>query len=216
MKAPISVLITAVLFLASYSAYAGKTYANPEYQLRAYYNVYQMAQKFTPKKIESIKGQIIGSKKMKKGVARFMRNNVDWDTHAELSFKDFGELTKKQKKQLSKLLKTLTTRRYARLFSPDKRFMVQFRQPIKYITVRGKQYARVDSMVTIWESKAEVELSFLLRKGKKGLWMLCDVYVDGVSKARTYRAELRKIFKKRGYKGVVRTLKKSIAKHKRG
>lgn len=213
MKATISVLITVVLFLASYSAYAGKKYADPEHQLRAYYNVYQLAQQLSPSKIENIKSQIIGKKKMKKGVARFMRNNVDWDTHAELSFKDYDKLTKKQKKQLSNLLRTLTTRRYARLFSPSKRFMVQFKQPIKYITVRGKEYARVDAMVTIWESKSEVELSFLLRKGEKGLWLLCDVYVDGVSKARVYRAELRKIFKRKGFKGVVRTLNRNAAKY---
>ena len=213
MKSTISVLITIVLFLASYSAYAGKKYANPEHQLRAYYNVYQIAQKLSPSKIENIKGQIVGKKKMKKGVARFMRNNVDWDTHAELSFKDYDKLTKKQKKQLSNLLRTLTTRRYARLFSPNKRFMLQFKQPVKYIAVRGKQYARVDAMVTIRESKSEVELSFLLRKGEKGLWLLCDVYVDGVSKARAYRAELRKIFKRQGFKGVVGALKRNTAKY---
>jgi ABC-type transporter MlaC component len=213
MRKAFLVTIAAVLFLASASAFAAKNYGGPANQLRAHYNVYQMAQKFTPDKLLKIKGQVVGARKMSKGVARFMSNYIDWDTYAELCFKDWDSLNKKQKRHLVKLLKTLTIKRYADLVSPTRRFMIQFGKNVVYKTIKGKQYAKVKAYVTDWTSDAEAEMSFLLRKRKENVWTLCDVYVEGISKARTYRAELRKIFLKKGFKGVVGALKRSTAKY---
>ena len=223
MRNAILVTVTAISFLLTPSAHAARNndvccatparYGGPANQLRAHYNVYQMAQKFTPDRLERIKGQVVGTRKMSKGVARFMKDYIDWDTYAELSFKDWDKLGKKQKRHLVKLLKTLTIKRYADLVSPTRRFMIQFGKNVVYKTIKGVQYAKVSTHVTDWTSDAELEVSFLLRKRKQDVWALCDVYIDGVSKARTYRAELRKIFLKKGFKGVVGALKRSTAKY---
>ena len=213
MRKAFLVTITTVLFLASASAFAAKNYGGPMNQLRAHYNVYQMAQKFTPDKLERIKGQIVGTRRMSKGVARFMKHYVDWDTYAELCFKDWDKLNKKQKRHLVQLLKTSTIKRYASLVSPTRRFMIQFGKNVVFKTIKGIQYAKVKAHVTDWASNGEIEMSFLLRKHKENVWALCDVYIEGVSKARTYRAELRKIFIKKGFKGVVGTLKRGAAKY---
>ena len=92
MKNATLVLITVISFLLTPSAHAAKNYGGPANQLRAHYNVYQMAQKFTPDKLEKIKAQVVGTKKMSKGVARFMRSYIDWATYAELCFKDWDKL----------------------------------------------------------------------------------------------------------------------------
>ena len=57
MRKAFLVTIATVLFLASTSAFAAKNYGGPMNQLRAHYNVYQMAQQFKPGKLENIKGQ---------------------------------------------------------------------------------------------------------------------------------------------------------------
>ena len=221
MKQAFITLVFAVFLFSGFDAVGSssvpveKDYGGPMYQLRAHYNVYQIAQKFTPDRLQRIKGQIVGTRKMSKGVARFMRDHIDWDTYAELSFKNWDELTKKQKRHLSNLLKNLTIKRYADLVTPERRFMIQFKEDVKYIMVRGERYAKVAAHVTDWKSDAEVEIQFLLRKHKKSTWTLCDVYVEGVSKARTYRTELRRVYSKKGFKGVVKILKRSAAKHNR-
>ena len=140
-----------------------------------------------------------------------MRAYLDWVVHAELAFRDWDKLSTTQKQRLVKLLKRSTTNRYAKFFSPNKRYMVQFGEDVTYIMVRGNQYARVKARVTVWESKAEVDVGFLLKE-RGNEWVLCDVYIDGVSKARALRSALRKIFKEKGFDGVVKTLQKNIRK----
>ena len=91
--------------------------------------------------------------------------------------------------------------------------MVEFKGPAQHRFVKGKEYARVETRITWWESDAEIEIGFLLRHLGKDQWTLCDVYVEGVSKARVYRKELRKIYTKRGFRGVERALKQNITKY---
>ena len=198
-------LIVALLLIAT------NVQANPTDQLRSQYNIYQIAQKIYPEKLERVKGQIVGKRKMSKGVARFVRKYLDWDTYAELSFRDWDKLNKKEQRKLVWLLKELTIKRYAEFFSPSKKYMVQFKESTEYKIVRNDMYARVKALVTVWESEAEVEVGFLLRDSGNG-WSLCDVYIDGVSKARAYRSALRKVYKKRGFDGVEKILKKNIKK----
>ena len=207
MKTFISVLAIGMLLF-------GTAQANPMEQMRSQYKLYQIAQKLYPNKIEKVKSQILGTRKMSKGVARYVKSYLDWNTYAELSFRDWDKLTNPQKKQLTHLLKKVTINRYADLFDPKARYMVQFGENVKYITVRGQEYARVNTLVTVWESHSEIEMGFLFHKRKKR-WALCDVYIEDVSKARTFRSALRRIYIKEGFDGVIKTLKKKTKKTQR-
>ena len=186
--------------------------ADPKEQLHSQFVAYQLVQKLQPGAIEKIKSQVIGTKRTSRVVTRFMKRYFDWDTYAELCFQDWNKLNSRQKRTFTELLKRSMIRRYSRLFSAKEKYVVEFPERTRYQKIRGGHYARVATQVITPDADSMFEVVLLLRK-RGNRWALCDVEVEDVSKARTYRAAFKKIFAKKGFNGVVDALRKSIAKH---
>jgi ABC-type transporter MlaC component len=186
---------------------------DPKEQLHSQFVAYQLVQRLQPGAIEKIKSQVIGTKRTPRAVTRFMKRYFDWDTYAELCFQDWNKLNSRQKKIFTGLLKKSTIRRYSRLFSAEKRYVVEFPERTRYQKIRGGDYARVATRVTAPDGNSMFEVTLLLRK-KDNRWALCDVEVEGVSKAKLYRSAFKKIFAKKGLNGVVDILRKNIAKQR--
>jgi len=200
------------LAVATFMLGSASAQADPKEQLHSQFVAYQLVQKLQPGAIEKIKSQVIGTKRASRTVARYMKRYLDWDTYAELCFQDWNKLNSRQKKAFTELLKKSTIRRYSRLFSAEKRYVVEFPERTRYHKLRGGHYARVATRVITPDADSMFEVVLLLRK-KGNRWALCDVEVEDVSKARTYRTAFKRIFAKRGFGGVVNILRKSIAKH---
>jgi len=190
-------LVTAYIFTAQ----------DPQIVLSHQYKAYIIAQQLNPNGINKMRDRIIrDDKKLPRAAKQFLKKNIAWDVFAKDTLhSQWDELGVKQKKEYTNALKKMMLRRYAKYFSPDKKFSVNFPKPTDYKNFRGEKFAKVKTIVSsiVNESEAEVDFVFIF---KDKHWMLCDIYVDGVSKSRSYRTALRKIYKKHGYIGLMSKL----------
>tara|TARA_R110000824_G_scaffold396988_1_gene599228 strand:- start:432 stop:1061 length:630 start_codon:yes stop_codon:yes gene_type:complete len=202
----IASLITAYIFTAQ----------DPQIVLSRQYKSYVLAQQLNPNGITKFKERILNDKKkLPRSAKTFLDKNIAWDVFAKATLhSQWDELGIKQRKEYTNALKKMMLKRYAKYFSPDKKFSVKFPRATDYKMLRGKKFAKVETVVSSVsnESEFEADLIFIF---KDEHWMLCDIYIDGVSKSRSYRAAMRKIYKKDGYAGVLSKLKDRINKLKR-
>jgi|TARA_R110000824_G_scaffold315029_4_gene501947 ABC-type transporter MlaC component len=205
-------IFVALLVITALTPGNANAQTDPREQLRTQFVAYQLVQRFQPGAIEKIKSQVTGAKKTPRAVAKFMKRHFDWETHAELCFQDWNELNPAQKKTFTELLKKSTIVRYSRLLSAKKKYVVEFPTPTRYQKIRGEDYARVATRLVTPDNNSMFDVVFLLRE-KGSRWVLCDIEVEGVSKARIYRSAFKKVFAKRGIDGVVDILRRSITKH---
>ena len=119
----------------------------------------------------------------------------------------WDKLTKAQQVKFKKLLQRNAVDRYGHLFSSSTKFTVHFNGGTQYKVLRGHRFAKVSTTISALRSDAEIDADFIFHRGP-GRWALCDVYIDGVSKSKTYRREVRRIYRKEGYDGVIKAFRK--------
>jgi len=198
-------IITAYIFTAK----------DPQIVLSRQYKAYIIAQQFSPRGIIKIRDRILNDKKkIPRAAKQFLEKNFAWDVFAKSTLhSQWDELGTKQRKEYTNTLKKMMLRRYAKYFDPDKIFSVKFPNQTDYKMLRGEKFAKVKTIVSSVSNESEFEADFIFIFKDKH-WMICDVYIDGVSKSRSYRAALRKLYKKHGYVGIMSKLKKKIVKLK--
>jgi len=199
-------IITAYLFTAK----------DPQATLLLQYKTYMMAQQLDPNGIDKLKKRILDDeKKLPSAAKQFLYKNIAWEFFAKSTLNSYwGNLNDKQKKEFTKALRYSMLKRYAKYFSPDKKFSVKFYKPTDYRSLRGERFAKVTSIISSTSNEAEAAVDFIFVFKDKH-WMLCDIYVEGVSKSRSYRFTIRKIYKKYGYSGIMSKLKAKSRKLKK-
>jgi len=202
MKSVVAAVVTAYFF----------TGADPQTMLGTQYKAYITVQAFNPAGVEKYRDKILDSSRhMPRSAQTFLDTNIDWEIYAESIFRpNWDKLTKAQKAKFKRLLQRDAIDRYGDLFSPSLKFSVKFKGDTEYRSLRGHKFAKVSTTLSSLRSNAEVDIAFIFHRSPER-WALCDVYVDGVSKSRLYRREVRRIYKKEGYKGVVKVFQKRLA-----
>ena len=194
----IASIVTAYIFTAQ----------DPQQTLELQYKAYIIAQQFTPNGVADIKDRILSGKKIPRAAKQFLNKNIAWEFFAKSTLSSYWDkLNKKQKKEFTKALKQTMLKRHGKYFDADKKFSVKFSGPTEYKLLRGKQFAKVDTTISILLKELELDVDFVF-VSNDNRWMLCDIYIDGISSSRNYRKALRRIFKKEGYIGVMSRLKK--------
>ena len=180
---------------------------DPQRTLNQQYKTYVMVQQVAPQEITKLKKRILNGKKLPYAAKQFMTQNIAWDFIAEGTLSSYwGQLSKKQQKSFTNSLKKMLLRKFSKFFDPNKKFSVKFPQPTEYKLVRGKKFSKVKTIIYSTTKDFEFEVDFIF-VFKDDHWMLCDIYIDGVSSTRNYRSSLRRIFKKEGYKGIMKRVK---------
>tara|TARA_Y100000310_G_scaffold267880_1_gene280193 strand:+ start:367 stop:984 length:618 start_codon:yes stop_codon:yes gene_type:complete len=182
---------------------------DPQKALDTQYKSYITMQTANPTRIEEYRQKILDSTTAVPETARkFLDASIDWEAYAESIFRpNWDKLTKAQQARFKKVLQRDAIERYGHLFSPSTKFSVRFNGDTQYKVLRGRKFAKVSTTISSLKSDAEVDVDFVFHLGPER-WALSDVYLDGVSKSRTYRREVRKIYKREGYEGVVRVFQK--------
>ena len=203
-----------VLAISIISAYIF-TAQDPQIVLSQQYKTYVLAQQLNPGAITRTRDRILNDKKrLPRAVRQFLEKNIAWDVFAKSTLhSQWNELGVKQRKEYTKILKKMMLRRYAIYFDPDKKFSVRFPQPTDYKNLRGEKFAKVKTIVSNITGNSEFATDFIFIFKDKH-WMLCDMYIDGVSMSRSYRSAMSKLYKKHGYAGIMAKLKKKINKFK--
>jgi len=199
-----------VLVVAMISAHLF-TDADPRQVLGNQYESYTIIQSVDPSGIEKFRNKILDkTRHMPQSARRFLDTNIDWEVYAESIFRpNWDKLTRAQKTEFKKLLQRDAIERYGHLFSPSTKFSVKFNGDTQYKVLRGHKFAKVSTTISLLGSDAEIDVDFIFHLGPER-WALSDVYVDGVSKARSYRREVRKIYKKKGYEGVASAFRENL------
>jgi len=204
-----------ILIASIISAYIF-TAQDPQVVLSHQYKAYVLAQQFNPSGVTKVRDRILNDKKkLPRAVNQFLEKNFAWDVFAKSTLhSQWDELGTKQRKEYTKVLKKMMLRRYAKYFDPNKKFSVKFPETTDYRNLRGEKFAKVATIISNLANESELEADFIFIFKDKH-WMICDIYIDGVSKSRSYRAAMRKIYKKHGYVGIMSKLKSKISKLKR-
>jgi ABC-type transporter MlaC component len=182
---------------------------DPRQMLDTQFKSYTTMQSTDPACIERYQKKLLDSTRhMPPSARKFLDTNIDWEVYAESVFRpNWDKLTKAQQKEFKGVLQREAIDRYGDLFSPSMKFSVKFNGDTQYKLTRGHRFAMVSTTISSLKSDAEVDADFVFHLGPEQ-WALSDIYLDGVSKSRTYRQEVRKIYKKEGYEGVVRAFQK--------
>jgi len=194
---------------AVFTAYFFINGEDPQQMLDTQIKSYTAMQVSNPARIERHRKKLLDSTRhMPKPAQKFIDANIDWEAYAESVFRpNWDELTKAQREKFKSVLQRDAIERYGHLFSPSTKFAVKFNGDTQYKVLRGHKFAKVSTTISSLKSDAEVDVDFVFHLGPER-WALSDIYLDGVSKSRTYRREVRKIYKKEGYEGVVRAFQK--------
>tara|TARA_R110000824_G_scaffold13428_4_gene58543 strand:+ start:839 stop:1468 length:630 start_codon:yes stop_codon:yes gene_type:complete len=202
----IASIVTAYIFTAQ----------DPQIVLSHQYKAYVIAQQLNPNGIITVRDRILNDKKkLPRAAKQFLDKNIAWDVFAKNTLNSqWGELGKKQKKEYTNALKKMMLKRYAKYFDPNKKFSVKFPNSTNYKMLRGEKFAKVNTIVSSIANESEFSADFIFIFKDKH-WMLCDIYIDGVSKSRSYRTAMRRIYKKHGYVGIMSKLKNKVSKLKR-
>jgi ABC-type transporter MlaC component len=208
-------MMKSILITAMVSAYLFSN-ADPQETLKTQYKAYVAVQAFNPGGVEKYRDKVLHkTKKIPRSARTFLSANIDWEAYAESVFRpNWNKLTKRQKRKFKKLLQRDAIQRYGHLFSPDLKFSAKFNNPTDYKLLRGNKFARVRVTLASTRTDAEAEVDFIFRQGLKR-WAICDVYIDGVSKSKSYRRAVRRIYKKEGYKGVMKVFEKNLVRKDR-
>ncbi len=201
----IASIITAYIFTAK----------DPQIVLSHQYKAYAIAQQLNPSGIIKIRDRILNDKKKLPSAAKqFLEKNFAWEVFAKSTLNSHWEsLSSKQQKEYVSALRKMMLKRYAKYFDPDKKFSVKFSYPTDYKNLRGKKFAKVRTIVSSISNDSEFVAEFIFIFKDKH-WMICDMYLDGVSKSRSYRSAMRKVYKKYGYAGIMSKLRKKVRKLK--
>ena len=205
-----SVLLTGILAAYIFTA------QDPQIVLSHQYKAYVIAQQLNPNGINKLKERILNDKKkLPRSAKQFLEKNIAWKFFAQSTLHtNWDNLNAKQQKEFTMSLRKMMLKRYAKYFDPNKKFSVKFPKRTDYRLLRGEKFAKVATVVSSVANESEFDADFIF-VFKDNRWMLCDIYVDGVSKSRSYRTALRRLYKKHGYNGLISKLKNKTKKLKR-
>jgi len=199
-------IITAYMFTAQ----------DPQIVLSKQYKAYTIAQQLNPSGVIKMRDRILNDKKkLPRAAKQFLDKNIAWDVFAKNTLSSqWDDLGKKQQKEYTSVLKKMMLKRYAKYFDPNKKFSVKFPNSTNYKMLRGEKFAKVNTIVSSIANESEFSADFIFIFKDKH-WMLCDIYIDGISKSRSYRTAMRRIYKKHGYAGIISKLKNRPSKLKK-
>lgn len=201
------------LVIAMVSSFLFST-EDPQKMLNKQYSAYITTQAINPSGVRKYRDRITNTKRpLPKSARLFIDTNIDWELYAQSSFgeKKWEELSTKQKKAFKILLRKVHLKKYAKYLSPNVKFSAIFNGPTKYKQLKGHEFAKVSTTLTSSTRGISFDVDFIFHKNDQR-WSLCDVYVDGVSKSKNYRTQIRKIYKKDGYKGVMNAFGEALKK----
>ena len=187
---------------------------DPQRMLDKQYDAYITAQAFNPSGVEKYKNRIINTDRpLPKSARLFIDTNIDWDLYAKstLGSKVWEAFSNKQRQNFKILLRKVHLKKYGKYFSSDIKFSAKFNGPTKYKLLRGHEFAKVETTLSSTTRDIEFDVDFIFHRGQDR-WALCDIYIDGVSKSKTYRSQIKKIYKKDGYDGVMSAFKRALNK----
>jgi len=186
---------------------------DPQHMLNKQYKAYAVARTFTPGTIRKYRSRLVDtSRPLPKSLRLFVDTNIDWDTYARSTFgSSWGSLTVKQKKGFRVLLRKVHLKKYGKHFSPNAKFSARFPESTKYKFLSGEEFAKVSLVLLSHRRNIKFDVDFVFRRGAKR-WALCDVYVDGVSHSGWYRSQVKKIYEKQGYTGVMKAFRRALSK----
>jgi len=199
-------IITAYIFTAQ----------DPQIVLSHQYKAYAIAQQLNPSGIIKIRDRILNDKKKLPSAAKqFLEKNIAWKFFAQSTLHThWDSLNTKQQKEFTMSLRKMMLKRYAKYFDPNKKISVKFPTPTDYRLLRGEKFAKVATVVSSIANESEFDADFIF-VFKDNRWMFCDIYIDGVSKSRSYRTALRRLYKQHGYNGLISKLKNRVKKLKK-
>ena len=174
-------IVTAYIFTAQ----------DPQITLSHQYKAYTIAQQLNPNGVNKMRDRILNDKKpLPRAAKQFINKNIAWDVFAKATLhSQWDELGKKQQKEYTNALKKMMLNRYARYFDSNKKFSVDFSRATDYKNLRENKFAKVATTISSIINESEFEADFIfVFKDKR--WMLCDIYIVGVSKSRSYRAAM--------------------------
>lgn len=188
---------------------------DPQRMLNKQYSAYVTTQTLNPAGVRKYRNRITNTLlPLPRSARLFIDTNIDWELYAQSSFgeKTWSGLSPREKKAFKALLRKVHLKKYGKYLSPDVKFSATFNGPTRYKQLKGHHFAKVSTTLKSSTSGVAFDVDFIFHKGESR-WSLCDVYVEGVSKSKNYRSQIRKIYKERGFKGVMdsftRTLKSS-------
>ena len=145
-------------------------------------------------------------------VRKVLLTFVDFERVSQMAFKKhFGKLKEKQRAEYVEAFRGLVQATYLKRLEPGKKFAMAFRGEPDLV----KDKARVKT--TIESGDHEVDVDYLLYRTDDGKYRAYDLVIDEVSMARNYRREFYKLYKEKGFEGLIeriseRTKEKEAAK----
>lgn len=186
---------------------------DPQYMLNKQYKAYVLARTFQPGTIRKYQKRLVDvSRPLPKSVRSFVDTNIDWTAYAKFTFgSNWGSLAGDQKKDFKALVRKLHLKKYGKHFSPSTKFSAKFNKPTAYRLLKGRELAKVRTLFISTARNIKFDVDFIFCKGPER-WALCDIYVDDVSSSRTYRRQIKRIYKKQGYAGVMKALRRALSR----
>ena len=186
---------------------------DPQHMLNKQYKAYAVARTFTPGTIRRYRSRLVDtSRPLPKSIRLFIDTNIDWVIYARSIFgSNWDKLTAGQRRNFKSLLRKVHIKKYGKYFSPDTKFSARFNKPTGYKFFKGHELAKVPIIFVSHRRNVKFDIDFVFYKGAKR-WALCDVYIDGVSHSKTYRSQVKRIYEKRGYDGVMKAFRRALDK----
>ena len=188
------------------------TNGDPQDTLNNQYKVFVVVKNVSPQSISDYQGHMLDNKKpLPRKLNSFLNKNIDWASYSRaiFSFK-WDDLDKSQRKEFMSLARTLAIKKYGKHFSPDVDFSARFNQETTYQTRKQADQAKVPVMI-VSKKDVKYDVDFIFCRGKQR-WAVCDVYIDGVSHTKTYATQVKTIYNKKGFDGVLAAFQRAIDK----
>lgn len=144
-------------------------------------------------------------------IRKLVEQLMDFPTLAQKSLgRHFGELDRAKQQEYIRLFTELVESSYLKKLKGRMDYEIQYSAP----KVQG-QRARVPAVVIRHKQgrKMTTDIVYKLRR-EGGTWRVVDVVTNEVSLTRNYRRSFGRIWRREGYDGLVRKMKRKIAKLK--
>ena len=143
------------------------------------------------------------------GIRGVLKTFVDFEAVSRRALKRyFDDLKPAQKKRFTEAFKGLVEATYLKRLKPGSDYEMLFQGEPELR--EGK--ARVRTLIKRGDS--EVEVAYLLGKRDDGVWKAYDIVIDEVSMARNYRKEFYRLFKDKGFTGLVERIEERTQEKK--
>ena len=140
----------------------------------------------------------LSADQVREEVRKVLLTFVDFERVSQMAFKKhFDKLSEKQRKEYVETFRGLVQATYLKRLEPGKKFEMSFRGEPDLV----KDKARVKT--TIKSGDHEVDVDYLLYRGEDSNFRAYDLVIDEVSMARNYRREFYKLYKEKGFKGLI-------------